>query len=301
MKTKVLLFLIVFLCSCGDDDPLPEPIDKVTFNGEEIEFDVSNAFETEDGYLLRFQEVENGAVGAELFILISDKDGLEYSGTENLNAQDSAKFIAFFKDQDETLHRSIEGTFNFFTDPRDPGNKTILTGRYNISVGLVGIGTLTEGVFTNVEIKEMPFADFTQISPTDDFGVALGTEDPTDWQTNDNWNTLEEGLFLQFSTPANTSNATDVSCFPIFPNSFSDTFGWSFSSPTTPNVQIIVINENFEVIQTYTDFMNLDSGNSLLFFQLEPMVAKDRFYRMYYQIISGSTVAKGHGDLHYVQ
>ena len=147
--------------------------------------------------------------------------------------------------------------------------------------------------------------------PTIDFGpndgisyrnasnIPLGTQDPTDWTIDGDWNAQEQNLFTSLRANLNTSpqgSATYIG--GAFPNPATNAVRFEYQTPGTALSKIVFVDNNYQVMATfdgpttastsYSITINLNNGN----------YKKGQRYRLYYVLYNGTALYfKGHGDI----
>ena len=126
-----------------------------------------------------------------------------------------------------------------------------------------------------------------------------GTQDPTDWTIDGDWNAQEQKLFASLGANLNTSpqgSATYIG--GAFPNPATNAVSFSYQIPGTALSKIVLVDNAYQVVATfdgpttastsYAIALNLNNGN----------YKKGQRYRLYYVLYNGTALYfKGHGDI----
>lgn len=296
MKNLKFLFLSILLLSiaaCGkdDDDGSGERMtDSFSFGDTKVENFETRAFKSNDGLLITID------FGQEDRLTIVCADTL--SGTYSLER--SLKFetnqSAFI-----LLSGSIEGATSDGIINIDIVDEDSLFVTFDVAFASTQM--LKESKVNKVKIQNQPFVDFTQISPTDDNGGAIGNKDESDWKSDDVWIDLERALFRGTGIlDINTSDTLEV--YSAYPNPLLNNFFFSFrANQVVQKIYIVLVNSNFEIIHEGT----IDTGvfgvgfNNILFSSQNvpalDAIEADEYFRMYYVIEFENSTFRGHGDL----
>ncbi|MBN1599296.1 MAG: hypothetical protein JW894_13460 [Bacteroidales bacterium] len=152
--------------------------------------------------------------------------------------------------------------------------------------------------------------DFSDITETNAIGEYIGNVDESDWRTDDNWNSAENGLFglssasvidSQIMTtdkdnvPVNPIAEDQV--YPAYPNPSTGIFNIYFST-TAEEIEIVIVNTSLD-IQYKNEFQT--HGSIILSFSFDGYEV-NHYYRIYYLLkFNDSIVKKGHGDIMYTE
>ncbi len=116
------------------------------------------------------------------------------------------------------------------------------------------------------------------------------SEDPTDWLTNDKWNSSELGLFGLSALPIFCTNplAAPISAYPI-PNNGKFFFQNGISS--SARMELRIVDKNYKKL-----YSNDSIYNNTYALDLTGKVKLDTV-RIYYRIIEKTCELHGHGDV----
>jgi len=129
--------------------------------------------------------------------------------------------------------------------------------------------------------------------------MSSGTQDPTDWTIDGDWNAQEQNLFASLGVNLNTSpqgSATYIG--GAFPNPATSAVNFGYQTPGTALSKIVLVDNTYQVVATfdgpttastsYAIMLNLNNGN----------YKKGQRYRLYYVLYNGTALYfKGHGDI----
>lgn len=141
---------------------------------------------------------------------------------------------------------------------------------------------------------EDPIISFGSISPTDANGSPLGNEDPSDWNLEDIWETVEERLFTRTADLCPSSSENRI--FPAFPNPASDVTGLSFNLSDSSDLEVKIVDRNYMVLQELEVSNVFGPGGNVVYLNLENINITDTV-RVYYKLTRDNCELRGHGDL----
>ncbi|MEM9822593.1 MAG: hypothetical protein AAF985_16040, partial [Bacteroidota bacterium] len=113
---------------------------------------------------------------------------------------------------------------------------------------------------------------------------------------------IEKTPFLQFD-PLSGVLGSEQTVRQAYPNPFTGTFFWGFETSFVPQLELVLVNQNFEIIVTFSDIDNLQVGINEFAFTLPETfpVSNGDHYRLFYRISSTTSdeIITGYGDLRY--
>ena len=145
-------------------------------------------------------------------------------------------------------------------------------------------------------------------SPTIDFGpnqgfsprtssnMPSGTQDPTDWTVDGDWNTQEQALFSALPIAVNGA-ATGSFTGGAYPNPAVTVVAFNYTIPGTASCKFIVVDNKYRVILENTPSAAA-AGQTYHLNLTNSAFQKGYLYRIYYLLYNGTTLyLKGHGDI----
>ncbi len=135
---------------------------------------------------------------------------------------------------------------------------------------------------------------FSGLTTVDETGVSLGQTDTTDWRLNDVWTDKEKALF-----PANTLltcilKEDSLDGVYLYPNPCKAVFAAGFRTSSGTSWHFRWVDEDFKVLKEY-DWENPPAGLNTFIIQTNTF-PKDTI-RMYYEVLQGNCIFRGHGDI----
>lgn len=166
--------------------------------------------------------------------------------------------------------------------------KTLLPGLL-----LLGFGLSQNACKEDPAPKEEPIY-FSGLTKVDETGFPLGETDTTDWRLDDVWTDKEKALF-----PANTLltcilKEDSLDGVYLFPNPCKAVFTAGFKTSSGTSWHFRWVDEDFKVLKEY-DWENPEAGLNYLAIQTNGF-PKDTI-RMYYEVLQGVCIHRGHGDI----
>ncbi len=145
----------------------------------------------------------------------------------------------------------------------------------------------------------MDFGEGEGISYRNASNLPSGTQDPTDWTIDGDWNAQEQKLFAALGANLNTApqgSATYIG--GAFPNPATQAVRFDYQIPRAALSKIVLVDKAYQVVATfdgpttastsYSIELNLDNGK----------FKKGQRYRLYYVLYNGTALyLKGHGDI----
>lgn len=140
--------------------------------------------------------------------------------------------------------------------------------------------------------------EISGITERDNAGHKTGTIDPTDWNFNETWSDMEEGLFKKNNAAHNkpTELSLPVSASVTgYPNPAKGMMSFAFRISDKMYFDYRVV-DNFLNVKISGDSVKYSSWG---FEQTRFTI--DQLYRIYYKIYDGTKVYRGHGDFKFVK
>lgn len=138
---------------------------------------------------------------------------------------------------------------------------------------------------------------FTEITERDQFGMAFGEMDESDWQIGSEKFPRKIRKALDgIDCETQTTELGGANSVIAYPNPVRDNFTLYFDV-TNSNVKVIIANYTSKIL--YEDCLFLDQPQNLTFSTDDLDLKSGKHYRVYYEITpsTGSLSFEGHGDL----
>jgi len=160
----------------------------------------------------------------------------------------------------------------------------------------LGIGLLLGNCSKKDTSPTIDFGPGQGFSPRTSSNMSAGTQDPTDWTVDGDWNAQEQALFSDLPVAVN-GTATGSFTGSAYPNPVVMVVAFTYNIPGKASCKLIIVDKAYRVI--------LESGPSAAAagqqYQLNlsnSAFQKGQLYRMYYLLYNGTTLyIKGHGDI----
>lgn len=278
MKKKVNIFLFVILLlsvSCNEKDKVQDVDTAVStsFNIGDISYvaDTTIEYQTDFGQILK-------VVGKnfELYIVLSDTNSKTFNIVYNVVNSDIGKARCILK-MNDTYRYSYSGTIEY--------NMQKKTGTFDLVMDDLH---LINGKILADTIIHKPIIDFTKISMTDDYGMAIDSADINDWGIRTDLSVIERSVF-SLKTASTISNSFVVNAYPNPP---ADRITIEADIPADYGMDVILVNENFEIQKRA-----MHSQFPYVMFLIDETINSGDYYRFYYRIYSGSEQFFGSGDV----
>jgi hypothetical protein len=267
-----IVLILIIIISCEKDKPASDNIYKTNFKIGDNSYlsSQTNLYITEFGKI-----IETYNDDFKLFIVLSDKSGTSFEITDTLKADNESAARCILKIAND-YHFSSAGALDLGADNKT-GNMEISFENINLNDGKLFI----DSVITK------PYIDFTKITATDFQGAPMNSVDENDWTIRNDFQIPERLIFNE-----NSEFLYKDLALIEYPNPFNDIIQLRIDINQDENIDLFLVNENFEIEQKVTQ---LQSGNYA--FLLDNPDYIGNYYRLYYKIYSDNEKYYGSGDL----
>ena len=135
---------------------------------------------------------------------------------------------------------------------------------------------------------------FSGITERDEFGV-MYSEDSTDWQLFDHWNSTEKALFENSKRDFCDTTEGEFSVI-VYPNPCSNMLIINFMQSGTKQISLRLVDQDFNVL-----FSKDTTISSSLFINPGYLAFNGDLIRLYYKFSSDDCELRGHGDIRVIR
>ncbi|HEX8329253.1 MAG TPA: hypothetical protein VF629_17090 [Hymenobacter sp.] len=144
----------------------------------------------------------------------------------------------------------------------------------------------------------MDFGPGVGYSPRDASNRAIGTQDPTDWTLDNQWNAKEAELFKSLALNVNDRPIGTASMSGAYPNPATASVRLSWSTPEAAQHDFVIADQSYQAIIGNSSSTPSFGGSSTFNLSQNSAFKRGQVYRVYYIFHNGKTVYyKGHGDI----
>jgi len=141
--------------------------------------------------------------------------------------------------------------------------------------------------------KEAPIY-FSGLTTVDENGSTLGETDTTDWRFDDVWSDKEKSLFPVNTLLSCLLKEDSLDGVYLFPNPCKEVFTAGFKTPFGTSWHFRWVDEDFKVLKEF-DLVNPPPGFN--YFQIQTESFPQDTIRLYYEVLLGVCIKRGHGDI----
>ena len=126
-----------------------------------------------------------------------------------------------------------------------------------------------------------------------------GTQDPTDWTIDGDWNAQEQNLFASLGTNMNTSPQGFASYIGgAFPNPATSAVSFGYQTPGAALSKIVLVDNTYQFMATFDGPKTASTSYSIVLNFNNGNYKKGQRYRLYYVLYNGTALYfKGHGNI----